>query len=209
MLLSRLLFVFFCLWHLGTQQASIDETKVWGDFLEWLKKQPAMAASALIPQYRPQLIASGLSETQAGQYISIVERLAKEKRLELDAIDFDKYYLNDTDNFSKTPNAFLMNVISDLKPGRALDVAMGQGRNAVFLAQKDWDVTGYDIATEGMRLARQRAEKSGLKITTIRATHQDFDFGKDRWDLGVGGHDNGPMFEVRNALEKARNLVPA
>jgi 2-polyprenyl-3-methyl-5-hydroxy-6-metoxy-1,4-benzoquinol methylase len=157
----------------------------------------------------PQLIASGLSETQAGQYISIVERLAKEKRLELDAIDFDKYYLNDTDNFSKTPNAFLMSVISDLKPGRALDVAMGQGRNAVFLAQKDWDVTGYDIATEGMRLARQRAEKSGLKITTIRATHQDFDFGKDRWDLGVGGHDNGPMFEVRNALEKARNLVPA
>jgi 2-polyprenyl-3-methyl-5-hydroxy-6-metoxy-1,4-benzoquinol methylase len=35
------------------------------------------------------------------------------------------------------------------KPGRALDIGMGQGRNSVFLALKGWDVTGFDISDEG------------------------------------------------------------
>jgi SAM-dependent methyltransferase len=193
MLLRRFLFTFFCLCQLLIPQATVDEAKVWGDFLEWLKKQPAVAASELISEYKPKLIASGLSEAQAGQYISIIQRLAKERRLDLVASDFDRIYVNDAGNFSKAPNAFLAGVISDLKPGRALDVSMGQGRNAVFLAEKGWDVTGYDVATEGLRLARERAQRSGLKITAIRATHQDFDFGQDRWDLVVMTYSWAPM----------------
>jgi hypothetical protein len=193
MSLHRFLFTFFCLCQLLIPQATVDEAKVWSDFLKWLRKQPAVAASELISEYKPELIATGLSEAQAGQYISIIERLAKERRLELVASDFDRIYVNNAHNFSKPPNALLAGTIADLEPVCALDVSMGQARNAVFLAEKGWDVTGFDVATEGLRLARERAERSGLKITAIRATHQDFDFGRDRWDLVVMTYSWAPM----------------
>jgi SAM-dependent methyltransferase len=193
MLLRRFMFAFCCFCQLGICQSQADETKTWNEFVVWLKNQPAVAWQVLIPEYKPHLIGSGLSEAKAAEYLSIVERLAKERNLDLTAIDFDKYYLNNTSNFSKEPNAFLATVISSLKPGRALEVAMGQGRNSVFLAEKGWDVTGLDIATEGARLAREKAEKLGRKITTIRATHEDFDYGKNQWDLVVMTYSWAPM----------------
>ncbi len=193
MLLRRFVFAFFCFCQLGICQGQVDETKIWNDFIVWLKKQPAASWEYFIPEYKSQLIASGLSEGTTSEYLSILQKLAKEKHLDLDAIDFDKYYLNDTPNFVKTPNAFLAAVISDVKPGLALDIAMGQGRNSVFLAEKGWDVTGFDIATEGPRLARDKAEKLGRKITTVRATHEDFDYGKNRWDLVVMTYSWAPM----------------
>jgi SAM-dependent methyltransferase len=193
MSLRRFVFAFFCVCQLGIYQGQVDETKTWNDFIAWLKNQPAVAWDVLMPEYKPQLIASGLSEAKASEYLSIIERLAKERRIELTAIGFDKYYLKDTPNFSKAPNAFLAAVISDFRPGRALDVAMGSGRNSVFLAEKGWDVTGFDIATEGLRLARERAEKLARKITTVRATHEDFDYGRNQWDLVVMTYSWAPM----------------
>jgi 2-polyprenyl-3-methyl-5-hydroxy-6-metoxy-1,4-benzoquinol methylase len=98
---------------------------------------------------------------------------------------FNKLYSAPSDLFSTAPSAFLARTINGLKPGRALDVAMGQGRNSVFLAKQGWDVTGYDIADTGLEAARAAAEKSGLRIHTVHATHDDFDFGKEQWDLIV------------------------
>jgi SAM-dependent methyltransferase len=139
-------------------------------------------------------IVGGYEEWQARNYpIVVIERLTKESRLEDIASDFDKIYVQNTTNFLKKPNAFLAGVISDFKPGRALDVAMGQGRNSVFLAEKGWDVTGFDIATEGLRLARESAEKLGRKITTVKATHEDFDYGRNQWDLVVMTYSWAPI----------------
>jgi 2-polyprenyl-3-methyl-5-hydroxy-6-metoxy-1,4-benzoquinol methylase len=98
---------------------------------------------------------------------------------------FNKLYSGTSDLFSAAPNAFLARTVSGLKPGRALDVAMGQGRNAVFLAKQGWDVTGYDIADTGLEAARSAAEKAGVRINAVHATHDDFDFGRDQWDLIV------------------------
>lgn len=44
-----------------------------------------------------------------------------------------------------------------LKPGAALDAAMGQGRNALYLAQVGWNVTGFDVSEVGTAAARARA----------------------------------------------------
>jgi SAM-dependent methyltransferase len=181
----RLLIALLCVLHPLSAQPQADEAAVWRNFVEWAKRQPPIAATALIPNYKPQLVRAGLSEAQADEQLSLIRKLAKEKRLELDAIDFDKYYAGNTSNFSKQPNAFLGSVVTDLKPGSALDVAMGQGRNSLLLAQKGWDVTGFDITTEGLRLAREQAEKAGVKIHTVEATHQEYDYGKERWDLVV------------------------
>jgi 2-polyprenyl-3-methyl-5-hydroxy-6-metoxy-1,4-benzoquinol methylase len=98
---------------------------------------------------------------------------------------FNKLYSGTSDLFSAAPNAFLARTVTGLKPGRALDVAMGQGRNSIFLAKQGWDVTGYDIANTGLEAARSTAEKAGVRINAVHATHDEFEFGHDQWDLIV------------------------
>ncbi len=84
---------------------------------------------------------------------------------------------------NREPNRWLAAAVQGVKPGRALDVGVGQGRNAVFLAKQGWTVTGIDIAGEGMRLAREQAAAAGVKIETVYASDEDFDFGRAQWDL--------------------------
>ena len=98
---------------------------------------------------------------------------------------FNKLYAAPSSLFSASPNAFLVRTVNGLQPGRALDVAMGQGRNALFLASRGWEVTGYDIADTGLEAARSAAEKAGLRINAVHASHQDFPFGREQWDLVV------------------------
>ncbi len=98
---------------------------------------------------------------------------------------FNKLYAEPSSLFSVSPNAFLARTVSGLKPGRALDVAMGQGRNSVFLAKQGWEVTGYDVADTGLEEARKSAENAGVRINAVHASHDDFDFGREQWDLIV------------------------
>jgi SAM-dependent methyltransferase len=62
---------------------------------------------------------------------------------------------------------------------------MGQGRNALFLAEKGWRVTGFDISEEGVKQALTAAEKNELKIAATVAPAQEFDWGTAKWDLIV------------------------
>lgn len=95
------------------------------------------------------------------------------------------YRGEDGEVFSLKPNAFLAGMVRNRKAGTALDVGMGQGRNAIFLAQQGWNVTGFDPADEGVRQARAEANRLGLKIRTEVNTFEKFDFGENRWDLIV------------------------
>jgi 2-polyprenyl-3-methyl-5-hydroxy-6-metoxy-1,4-benzoquinol methylase len=96
---------------------------------------------------------------------------------------FNKLYSAPSDLFRTAPNALLVRSVNGLKPGKALDIAMGQGRNALFLAKEGWAVTGYDVSEVGLGVARKDAEKAGLRINAVLASHQDFDFGREQWDL--------------------------
>jgi SAM-dependent methyltransferase len=77
----------------------------------------------------------------------------------------------------------LVEVTTGLKPGTALDLAMGQGRNALYLASIGWKVTGIDFADEGVQSARTEAAKRKLELTTINADIDTWDFGANRWEL--------------------------
>lgn len=85
--------------------------------------------------------------------------------------------------FKLTANQLLIDAVKGRKPGAALDLLMGQGRNALFLARQGWRVTGVDLSDEGIRLARQAAAKDKLKLDTVEADVDRWDLGKDRWDL--------------------------
>src|SRR5262245_27594799 len=79
-------------------------------------------------------------------------RLAHAQRLTRTAADegafWSERYRAGT-GFNLKPNRLLVEAVKDLKPGLALDVGMGQGRNALYLAQQGWEVTGIDLAEEG------------------------------------------------------------
>jgi SAM-dependent methyltransferase len=89
------------------------------------------------------------------------------------------------DWFDHNPNKLLAETIIELEPGSALDVAMGEGRNSIFLAARGWQVTGFDIANEALDSIRKRADHLNLQIETVHASDQDFDYGRNKWDLVV------------------------
>jgi 2-polyprenyl-3-methyl-5-hydroxy-6-metoxy-1,4-benzoquinol methylase len=111
--------------------------------------------------------------------------------------------------FNTKPNAFLMEMVKDRKPGTALDVGMGQGRNSIWLAQQGWDVTGFDPAEKAVTLARENARKLAVNLKTEVVRMEDFDFGERRWDLillsYVGGR--GMTDVLQRALKPGGVLV--
>ena len=85
--------------------------------------------------------------------------------------------------FNKEANNLLAATTDGVDPGNALVVAMGQGRNALFLAKKGWQVTGFDLADKAVAYAEAQANKEGLEITTKIESFDTFDFGDGQWDL--------------------------
>lgn len=84
------------------------------------------------------------------------------------------------------PNEFLQRCLERLGAGKgraALDVAMGQGRNAVLLAGNGWDTTGIDISDVAVDLARKNAEKAGVKFKAVQGDVFTYDYGDQKWDL--------------------------
>ena len=65
--------------------------------------------------------------------------------------------------FGVDPNRFLVAEVVDLAPGRALDLACGAGRNAVWLAERGWTVTGVDFSAVGLENARRLAGDRGVE----------------------------------------------
>lgn len=64
------------------------------------------------------------------------------------------------------PAQFLVENIELLPKGRALDVAMGAGRNAIYLAKMGFDVEGVDVSPEAVNTALESARKAGVTIRT-------------------------------------------
>lgn len=62
------------------------------------------------------------------------------------------------------PSGWLVENIELLPPGRVLDVAMGKGRNAIYLAQRGFEVEGVDVSAEAVSMARKAARDAGVAI---------------------------------------------
>lgn len=109
-----------------------------------------------------------------------------------------------TPDFNTAPNAFLVDVAKGLTPGAALDVGMGQGRNAVHLAKHGWTVTGFDVSQVGVEQARQAAQAAGVTITALQQSTREFEWGTDRWDLIVLTYFPGLRAAVPKILQALR-----
>src|SRR5882672_10255897 len=103
-------------------------------------------------------------------------------------------------------NKFLAEAVKGRKPGKALDIGMGQGRNSLFLAALGWEVTGFDISEVGVKQAQAEATRRGLKLDARVGDVDKFDYGKERWDLVLGMYMH--EYLARNAGKVVASLKP-
>ncbi len=75
----------------------------------------------------------------------------------MDSEAWDERYAGTELFWTAQPNRFLVSEVSGLTPGRALDLACGEGRNAVWLARQGWDVVGVDFSQNGLDKGRMLA----------------------------------------------------
>ncbi|MET0839223.1 MAG: class I SAM-dependent methyltransferase, partial [Marmoricola sp.] len=73
----------------------------------------------------------------------------------MDAAAWDERYAATDLVWSAGPNQFVEQALADLPPGRALDLACGEGRNARWLAERGWQVTALDWSAVGVEKGRQ------------------------------------------------------
>ena len=78
--------------------------------------------------------------------------------------DWDARYAAVENLWAAKPNRFLVAEVGDLEPGRALDLACGEGQNAIWLATLGWRVTGVDYSEVAIAKARARAELDGVDV---------------------------------------------
>lgn len=87
-----------------------------------------------------------------------------------DRSHWDKLYNTKSYVYGTDASEFLQENISQLpKGGKVLDIATGEGRNAVFLAKKGFNVEGVDISQVALRKAKRLAKDSHVSIHTTYA----------------------------------------
>ena len=110
-------------------------------------------------------------------------------------------------NAATTPSAFLIAEIESLSPGRALDVACGAGRNAVWLARRGWRVTGVDFSEVALRAAGELARAAGVEVEWIEADAVTWTPPARAYDLVTVMYLQVPAEERRAALAHAASAV--
>ena len=96
---------------------------------------------------------------------------------------WNKKYDTEVYLFGEKPIPFLVDNIHILKKGKALDVAMGEGRNGVYLATQGFDVTGFDISEKGLEKAHALAAKNNVKIKTQVVDLETVELEPNSYDL--------------------------
>lgn len=71
--------------------------------------------------------------------------------------------------WSATPSRFVVAEVGDLPPGRALDLACGEGRHAIWLAERGWQVTGVDFADVALARAARLAAARAVEVDLVHA----------------------------------------
>ncbi len=119
---------------------------------------------------------------------------------------WDQKYKTKTYIFGKEPAAFLRENIGLLSVGRALDIAMGEGRNAIFLAQKGFSVDGVDISEVALKKAKMLARENHVSshVNTINADLNHYTIKPESYEVIVNFYylQRSLIAEIKKGLKK-------
>ena len=108
------------------------------------------------------------------------------------------------------PAPLLVDAARDLPPGRALDLACGAGRNAIWLAQHGWEVVAIDGATEAIRILHEREPRVDARVLDLE-TGAPLPFDDESFDLiAILFYLHRPLFaEAKRLLRRGGIIVAA
>ncbi|HTL11263.1 MAG TPA: methyltransferase domain-containing protein [Bdellovibrionota bacterium] len=138
-----------------------------------------------------QIAAEDLRPSAGNVYQRVTGDDSEEDRSHWDTLFSSQNYV-----FGKEPAEFLKKHVDLLPVGRALDIAMGEGRNAVYLAQKGFHVEGVDISEVAIRKARRLARERNVTLFTENADLKDYQIRPGYYDV------------ILNIQYLQRSLVP-
>ena len=111
------------------------------------------------------------------------------------------------------PSKFLQEILASktwlIPPGRALDVATGKGRNAIYLASQRFRVDAVDISAAALQEARKEARAKAQAVNFIEADLEHADLPRGAYDLVINFNylDRGLVTHMKSALKPGGHIV--
>jgi SAM-dependent methyltransferase len=120
---------------------------------------------------------------------------------------WNKRYAGRELTWSSSPNSLFESLLVEETPGRALDVACGEGRHALWLASKDWQVDAVDFSEVGLAKARALGARQNLDVNWIIADVCVHNYSPRHYDLVAAIFLHTSVGERRQWLPNAINSV--
>lgn len=115
---------------------------------------------------------------------------------------WDSKYENEVYIFGTEPISFVRDNLKLLPKGKVLDIAMGEGRNGVYLAVNGFDVEGIDISEVGLNKAHKLADQNNTKITTRVVDLENAQLEKNKYDVVLCSY-----YMQRNLIPQMKDAV--
>ncbi|MFJ4205371.1 class I SAM-dependent methyltransferase [Streptomyces sviceus] len=126
----------------------------------------------------------------------------------MDAAGWDERYRGSELVWKAGPNRFVEEGLAGLSPsGRAVDLAAGEGRNAVWPAEHGWEVDAVDFSAVALRKAERLAAERGVRLRTVHADLTVWTPPNTPYDLALITYLHLPWPEMAQVLSKAAGCV--
>jgi len=125
----------------------------------------------------------------------------------MDQAAWDERYAGPELVWGAGPNRFVAGELAALPPGRALDLGSGEGRNAIWLAERGWRVTGVDWSAVGLARAAELARRRGVSVQWVQADLLGYEPAAGRFDLVLIAYIQFPAEDLAHLLRAAAAAV--
>jgi SAM-dependent methyltransferase len=125
----------------------------------------------------------------------------------MDRHAWDERYRGQELLWKADPNRFLVAEVEGMAPGRALDLACGEGRNTIWLATKGWKVTAVDFSPVGLAKGRRMAEGRSLDVDWEEADLLEWTPPSGMFDLVIAFYLQLPAEQRRLVSRRASTAL--
>jgi SAM-dependent methyltransferase len=171
---------------------------------------PGLYAAGNVTDPSQQVLQAAANGSRVGAMISFSladDDLRAAARPSAQAADWDHRYGSDR-MWSGNPNGTLVNEVSGLAPGRALDVGAGEGGDALWLAEQGWTVTASDISQRALDRVDAEARRRGLRVECHHADANALDaFETAAFDLVSAQYASIPRTPDGRGVRNVLNAV--
>lgn len=105
------------------------------------------------------------------------------------------------------PNQFVTGEADPLPPGRAIDLGTGEGRNAIWLAERGWQVTAVDFSAAGLARAARLAAERGITVDWVQADLLEYQPAPGGYDLVLVAYIHLPSVSLARVFRAAAAAV--